>query len=113
MTQKEKERQEAIEKLRQILKPGDTLFTILRHVSRSGMLRHISVFSLKTGEPLQLDYLASKALSWPLARGEGIKIDGAGMDMGFHLVYSLAATLFPGYDESGKSGGYALSQRWL
>jgi hypothetical protein len=113
MNQKEKERQEAISELQEILKPGDTLYTILRHVSRSGMLRHISLFSFKSGEPLQLDYLAARALGWSLAKGDGIKIDGAGMDMGFHLVYCLAATLFPGYDESGKSGGYALSQRWL
>jgi hypothetical protein len=113
MNKKEKEREEAIAKLREILKAGDTVYTILRHVSKSGMLRHISVFTFPGGEPMQWDYNVARALDWPLAKGNGIKVDGAGMDMGFHLVYCLSATLFPGVNENGKSGGYALKQRWL
>lgn len=35
----------------------------------------------------------------------GIKVEGAGMDMGFHLVYSLSQRLF--------GDGYKLSHRWL
>ena len=35
------ERDEAIANLREILKPGDTVYTILRHVSKSGMSRVI------------------------------------------------------------------------
>jgi hypothetical protein len=32
-------------------------------------------------------------------------VQGCGMDMGFHVVYSLSQTLF--------NDGYALKQRWL
>ena len=32
-----KERDEARARLREILKPGDTVYTVLRHVSASGM----------------------------------------------------------------------------
>jgi hypothetical protein len=38
-----KERDEAREQLRQWIKPGDTVYCILRHVSRSGMQRRISL----------------------------------------------------------------------
>jgi hypothetical protein len=43
---KEKERQkaEAIVHLREVLKPGDTVYTVLRHVSRSGMSRNIDLY---------------------------------------------------------------------
>ena len=37
------ERQDAIERLRSMLAPGDSVYTILRHVSRSGMSRSISL----------------------------------------------------------------------
>jgi hypothetical protein len=42
MNKKEIEQAEAKAALLKILKPGDTVNTILRHVSRSGMMRHIS-----------------------------------------------------------------------
>jgi hypothetical protein len=105
-----KEREEAIGKLKEILQEGDTVYTILRHVSRSGMLRHISCLVIKDNEPLLLDYWVAKSLDRKLAKtGEGIKESGCGMDMGFHLVHSLSCALF-GYDNGG---GYKLNQRWL
>lgn len=41
--EQEAERAAAIAKFRELVEPGDTLYTILRHVSRSGMQRSISV----------------------------------------------------------------------
>jgi hypothetical protein len=40
---KDTARQEAIAQLREWIKPGDTVYTIVRHVSRSGMQRTIGV----------------------------------------------------------------------
>lgn len=37
------EREEAVAQLRKMLKPGDTVHTILRHVSKSGMSRRIDL----------------------------------------------------------------------
>ncbi len=37
--------------------------------------------------------------------GHGIRVGGAGMDMGFHVVYSFAAAVH--------GDGYAFTQRWL
>lgn len=95
MRQAEKEKQEAIEQLRKWLKPGDTVYTVLRHVSRSGMQREISLYVIKDGEPQWLDGWASKALGERIGKREGLVVGGCGMDMGFHLVYNLSRTLWP------------------
>lgn len=130
----EAEKQEALVHLRDMIKPGDTLYTILRHVSASGMSRSISVVLMKDGQPYQLDYWISKTGESIDQRNGGVKRGGCGMNMGFDLVYSLSHRLFPeGYECIGErcpsndhnngdrdrtphhhqSGGYALRQQWL
>ena len=124
------EREESLERLRAAMPPGTTVYTIMRHVSQSGMMRHISV---KTELQGQWDYPVAVVTGSSLAPREGIKVSGAGMDMGFHLVYNLAYNLYPdGFECIGekcpsndhsnyhknapthhKDGGYALSQRWV
>jgi hypothetical protein len=145
MTKAQKtERDEAIVKLREWIKPGTAVYTVLDHVSRSGMQRQIRVLVPYTREDGTIDFLhpnysVSIALGWPQAtrngrRQDGIKVNGCGMDMGFHLVYSLSRVLWPdGYECTGKGchsndhsngdrnytphhhndGGYALAHRWL
>lgn len=135
------EQAEAIERLRAELKPGDTLRTILRHVSASGMSRSISVVKVSDGETWDLSYLVAHALGRRIdQRHDGVICGGCGMDMGFEVVYALSRALFPdGFDcidptgrncggsehvncRTGKpwpqphrhlEGGYALPQRWL
>jgi hypothetical protein len=120
MTAKEKEKQSAREMLRELLKPGDKVQTILRHVSRSGMMRHISMRI----PDRDITYLAAKAMNDKLTHNGpvAIKVKGCGMDMGFALVYELGAVLWPkGTSEphgtrNGKpdyDGGYALNHEWL
>ena len=139
------ERDEAIARLREWIKPGDTVHTILDHVSSSGMSRAIRVVLIKTGDdgqPITLhpNHAVGKALGlrhWTRQgrQQDALVLGGCGMDMGFHLVYSLASVLFrdsftctgkgcPSNDHSngdrdytvGKphsDGGYALRHRWL
>ena len=80
------------------LKPGDTVYTILRRVSRSGMQREIGVVQLTKNGPRHPNWAVAVLLGLPLNRSgfDGVKVGGCGMDMGFHLVYSLSAALFPG-----------------
>ena len=117
--------EKATQELRAILKPGNKVYTILRHVSKSGMSRSISMFVVKKGERLDITYWASRVLEDRIdQKNDGIVITGAGMDMGFSLVYSLGWRLFPkgfkdpkGYwrNEPLKyetDGGYALKQEW-
>ena len=126
MNAKQREQQDAVRELREILKPGDTVYVSLKHVSRSGMSRVIMPFIIRDNEPRYLGWIAAKALDKRYDRDkEGVKIGGCGMDMGFALVYNLSRTLFPdGFkvegrgrngDMSGwdKDGGYGLNHRWF
>lgn len=110
------EQEESIERLRQLF-AGDknpTLHTILRHVSASGMTRDISLVYVKDGQLYNVTYSAALALSWPLSERSGyraIRVGGCGMDMGFHLVYTLSSVLFRNSTDS--DAGYTLKQEWL
>jgi hypothetical protein len=92
--------QEATQRLRQWIKPGDTVHTILRNVSRSGMQREIGVVLLprKDGAlgPIHPNHSVAVVLGERLGKRDGIIIGGCGMDMGFNLVYSLSHALFRG-----------------
>lgn len=96
---------ETRDRLREILKPGTTVRTILRSVSRSGMIREISaVVVAKDGSVIDLDWMIVRAgLGYKFGKN-GIKIGGCGMDMGFALVYDLSRSLYPnGYKCTGSS----------
>jgi hypothetical protein len=99
------DREQALATLREHFKPGQTVYTILRHVSASG------------------DWAVARVLGESLdQRREGIKVSGAGMDMGFHIVYTLGRYLWPDgtpephgtrNGQPDSDGGYALKHRWL
>jgi hypothetical protein len=119
------------------VKPGDTLYTTVTHVARSGMSRSIKLFVMENGAPMERSWAASRLLGYSLdEKHGGVKIGGCGMDMGFHLVYTLSRALFrdgfkcvgencpandhnnPGREKFRKGSkhtdaGYALKQRWL
>ena len=122
----EEERAEAREFLLKHLKPGDTVYTVLRHVSRSGMMRRISPVIIVNGEPMDIDWQVAKLGIWSRRYpNDGLIVEGCGMDMGFHVIYELSRVLFPdgfkveGYGRNGNTsgwdndGGYALRQKWL
>ena len=108
--------------LRGMLKPGQTVFTILRHVSSSGMSRRISLV-VPEGDGIRcIDTLAADLLGDRVHDSGGIVVTKCGMDMGFHLVYNLGARLWPDgtptphgtrNGQPDTSGGYALKHSWL
>lgn len=115
MNARDAAKQSAMEFLKETLKPGDTVYTILRHVSRSGMQRVIDAiaFVQKPGwstkdapTPLWIGGSVSLVLDRRYnTRERGVVENGGGMDMGWHLVNSLSQAMF---GEGGK-----LEQRWL
>ena len=146
MTKKEIIEQEAkqeAEYLEKLLKPGDTVFTVLRHVSQSGMSRDISVIAIVDSKPLDISHRVATLLKYNRAKDGSIKIGGCGMDMGFAIIYALSHRLYlagfkcigkakdgkhrtkgcPASDHSNgdrnykphihKDGGYALRHAWL
>lgn len=192
------QRAKAAAELKKLLKPGQTVYTVLRHVSSSGMSRVIDVvipymrtdtLAVDGDDPrvkIGLDayttdadnarrytrgrivdltakfvtiayeasadsppvdetfprgavtvYLKTKAypavrsIGWLAAQAmdyawdrdrQGLKVGGCGMDMGFHVVYSLGQTVWPKgtkkphstrNGEPDRAGGYALKHQWL
>lgn len=136
MNQKDIDRLETIKSLSELLRPGDTVYTKLVHVSRSGMYRVIDLYIIRDNQPINISWQASLLLEGYDRRHEGCRASGCGMDMGFALVYNLSRALFgrgftcsgdgcgsndhsnePGPKRDGimhhQDGGYALHQRWL
>jgi hypothetical protein len=100
----------ALLNLRELLKPGDTVYTILRHVSRSGMCRRISLLISDGKAVSDISWAAAQAMGDPVknragyVQDVGIEVGGCGMDMGFELVYNLGRYLYPdGFECSGDS----------
>lgn len=123
--QKQQDRAEAIQSLKRILeKSNGTIYTVLNKVSSSGMTRHISTFVATTdkdGKPqvLNVTWYASRALDYKRNNEAArVIVGGCGMDMGFHVVYSLSRVLYS-YDENGNrienanDAGYKLNHKWL
>lgn len=113
--------------LRKLVKPGHRIYCVLRSVSKSGMSRCISLFIIQPaskGNPAGLrniDSLVSDAIGWALTP-EGIRVNGCGMDAGFHLVYTLGSALWPNGTRNphgtrngkpDRAGGYALKHEWI
>lgn len=100
-TQQQKD--DALKQLRELLKPGATVNCILRHKSRSGMSRSISLFA---GDQ-DITWQAARVLGESIDnKHDGIRMGGCGMDMGFALVYNLSCALYPdGFGCIGDGGG--------
>lgn len=111
------DQQQAFDRLREWIQPGDTVYTILDHVSKSGMSRDIRVVLLKADDQgrkgkgrgtryavdLHPNWAVSVVLGLPRAsKGDGMRVGGCGMDMGFHIVHSLGYALFGHEAEHGK-----------
>lgn len=131
----------ALMALRANIKLGDTVFTILRHVSTSHLSRRISVHTFpgfdESGrlEIRTWDHnVAALGIGRQVPDKQGIHIEGMGQDMGFHIVYEMGRSLFPeGFTCPGKNcnsndhrngdrnykrhhhndGGYAFRHRWI
>ena len=106
LTRKEAERAEAIESLKKRLKPGDTVYTILRHVSVSGMSRSLDVYTISDNKPLRLTWSAARALDVAYdKKWDALRVFGVGEAGAFATIYSLSHVLF--------GDGYALQHRWI
>ena len=126
----EKPTQEEINQLKQWIESNSyVVLTVLRHVSKSGMIREISVVipMINHGRTQNYDgsilphaipdhvsqfYHPSYTIAGILGRGYSEKnghnaviCHGCGMDMGFDLVYNLSSALY--------GDGYKIRQEWI
>lgn len=105
----------ALEQLKEILEnAGHRVYTKLEHVSKSGMTRYISVYAAEGGHIRNITWHVAQVLGWKRSDkyNGGIKVEGCGMDMGFHLIYNLSMKLYcpDGYTQEG---AYKLRHEWL
>ena len=84
------------------------IYTNLVHVSSSGMTRWIKPLVIVNDRPLNISYHVNQAFGdKPIDKNgtQCVRVGGCGMDMGFHLVYTLASVLY--------KDGYALTHRYI
>ena len=108
------EQESAKEYLRFIFDNQDrpTAYTNLKWVSNTGMSRDMKVLAVKDNQLLDITYYVGKLDIGTLKERNGqrvIRVGGCGMDMGFHVVYTLSAVLY-GYQERG---AYKVNQEWI
>ena len=110
LTKQEKitEREHSRERLSVLLSAGDTVYTVIRSVSSSGMSRTMSLYIVKDNRMVNITYYTAHALEWRLVEVNGsrvMRVGGCGMDMGFHAVYTLSSVIL--------GNGYAIKQEWI
>ena len=98
----EQEKEQAKQELLKLLEPTMTVYTVVKHVSASGMTRHISCYVVVQDDQTHLRKI--REINWYIERIAGYKrhkdkealvVGGCGMDMGFSVVYNLSSALFP------------------
>jgi hypothetical protein len=95
---------ESTERLRVLFPVGSTVHTVIANVTSSGMGRTIKVLAIGPDGISNVSHDVARVLGWRVDTDRaGVYVQGCGMDMAFHLVYTLARVL---YDD-----GYALTQR--
>ena len=109
---KELEKQQAIDSLKNIfnLMPEDkrVIYCVLRSVSKSGMSRVIDFYTIENNRPQYLSGLIRMALGYRMAKNGGLVVGGCGMDMGFHVVYTVSSVIY-----GGERGGYEIKSEWI
>jgi len=111
--QAELEKEEAREMLRELLdKSGRKIYTVLKHVSSSGMSRRIScLIDHPENGIMNIDYWIHRLGKFKESDKGGLKVNGCGMDMGFHVVYSTSYDVYK--DVVSERAGYVVDHRWL
>jgi hypothetical protein len=102
---KERDKEEARDALKRVLSPGDTVYGIVRTVSRSGLSRTIDFYAIQQNQPIYLSGYMSTLLGISRNKEGALKVSGCGMDMIFATVSDLSRTLF--------EHGYALKHEGL
>jgi len=89
------DREEAANWFNKNVTAGDRLYCIIRHVSKSGMKRIISVNAIRNNEPIDISHAVAVLTDSAWDRDHyGVIVNGCDMDMCFGLVYDVAGAVF-------------------
>lgn len=103
---------EAIDRLRELFPMHSEVRTIVKHVARSGMVRSIVVLAVDDGKIVDVTYNVARVVGWSIHDTGGVWVNGCGMDMQFHVVYTLSRILYQDAVPTGDAG-YMLTSRPL
>jgi hypothetical protein len=96
MKEKISNKESAIARHREFLKPGQAIYTKVEHVSQSGMSRDVSVYIVQENKIINITYLIGEAMGLKRNRKtEGLRIVGCGFDAGFEIAYQIGRALWP------------------
>lgn len=102
---KARDKEEARDALKRVLSPGDSVYGIVRTVSRSGMSRMIDFYTFQQNQPIYLTGYMSTLLGISRNKEGALKVSGCGMNMVYATVSNLSYALF--------EDGYALKHEVL
>ena len=85
MNKKETARNEAREQLKNYITTKSEILIIIKSVSASGMCRRMKVL---TSDHSDITYLIGQLIGWSV-NDKGLRVDGCGMDMAFHLADTI------------------------
>ncbi len=99
------ETETAKDQLISLLQDTDTIYTVLRSASKSGLSRSISFFIIKNGDIHYINHDIAKLLGYRFNKFfDGLIVKGCGMDVGFHVVHTLLREL---------GAGLTIRHRWI
>lgn len=68
---------------------GVQVHAIVRSVSKSGMSRRMDFFVMRNESATRITHHIARLLDWSQNPDKGLRVDGCGMDMGFHTLDCL------------------------
>lgn len=104
-------------KLEELLDNKPVIYANIRRVSPNGLVRDISFYSISNGDEWNklnnITYLMSYILDEREPKQDKygrniLRVNGTGMDMVFHTVYSLGNVLFRDIEQDIDKSGYLL-----
>lgn len=81
--------------LKLLLMPSNEVYAIVKRVARSGMSRRIAILVVHGQEIRNISGYVATLLGLRWNDDGSVTISGAGMDMGFHIVYTMSRMLWP------------------
>ena len=99
-------RDTAIQKLREVVTPGSTIYVVLRRKNPLGTCRWLEFYHVRDGELKRITWDVALAVDGEYCREhDALKVTGAGLDVGYASVESLGQALL--------GSGRALKHQWL
>jgi len=98
---KTQEHFEAYDYFKKNLKLNDTIYCIIKHVSKSGMTRHIAFFYIGHNRPYWITHDIHQLLGYKMNKyHDAIVVGGCGMDMAWSVVNNLEGQINQDYEET-------------